>query len=615
MFASAILGALFLSLVAAVSVSVNRTASSSRLHTWWHSTGEYNSQTSVLDGNVRQSGHYSVQVSTSSNTSDPSSYYDSFVYETIPRNGMGNIIKPLEPAILSTNDDGISIESAIGMTMAWTSFLYSEDVSIRITRLDGGSTAAGNVIIHPTTLEYAKTEVNGDIYITVPYSKRGVRFSVEFTDNLYEFHSNCAISCTVGGLVQNSNPSGESYWQEPFDSRNPVVGIEPLNSLLIFASPFPPPDMVPNPTSPTSFVVEPGLVTDVNTTDKNTVPFNPGVYWFSSVAHAALSSSVDWVDFAPGAYVKGAISFSTIAPTMKATGHGVLSGEQYVYQANIEAGYCNDQSNQNDLRMWSGVSSNDQQTFILNGVTINAPPFNSMDFTGNLATLSLQVSDYKQVGAFFGQTDGLENYPGSTVQDVFYHSNDDTIKTYYSNVTIERVTVWKGTTAPTVQFGWASRTLENILVTDVDIIHSRYPSNSSHPSLVGLNQLYSQPDETDPYTANVDNYVRNVTFSNFRSEGISGGLFRICPLETFDSFLMDSFWIEDFSPAVTAIEQSELPQFFDATSKEPVGISGFVVKDFTVFANKTAVTQEAGNWDIGSLGSMNIAPEYNVTIV
>ncbi|CAD6583143.1 MAG: hypothetical protein ASARMPREDX12_001185 [Alectoria sarmentosa] len=615
MFASAVLGALLLPLVAAVSVSVNRTASNSRLHTWWHSTGEYNSQTPVLDGNVRQSGNYSVQVSTSSNTSDLSSYYDSFVYETIPRNGMGNILNPLDPAILSTNDDGITIESAIGMTMAWTSFLYSEDVSIKITRLDGGSTAAGNVIIHPTTLDYAKTEVNGDIYITVPYSVRGVRFSVEFTDNLYEFHSNCAISCTVGGLVQNTNPSGESYWQEPFDSRNPVVGIEPLNSLLIFASPFPPPDMVPNPTSPTSFVVEPGLVTDVNTTDKNTVYFNPGVYWFSSVAHAALSSSVDWVYFAPGAYVKGAVSFSTMAPTMKATGHGVLSGEQYVYQANVEAGYCNDQSNQNDLRMWSGVSSNDQQTFILNGVTINAPPFNSMDFTGNLATLSLQVSDYKQVGAFFGQTDGLENYPGSTVQDVFYHSNDDTIKTYYSNVTIERVTVWKGTTAPTVQFGWASRTLENILVTDVDIIHSRYPSNSSHPSLVGLNQLYSQPDETYPYTANVDNSVRNVTFSNFRSEGISGGLFRICPLETFDSFLMDNFWIEDFSPAVTAIEQSELPQFFDATSKEPVGISGFVVRDFTVFANKTAVTQEAGNWDIGSLGSMNIAPEYNVTIV
>ena len=73
---------------------------------------------------------------------------------------------------------------------------------------------------------------------------------------------------------------------------------------------------------------------------------------------------------------------------------------------------------------------------------------------------------------------------------------------------------------------------------------------------------------------------------------------------------MQDFWIEEFSPAVTAIEQSELPQFFDATSKEPVGVNGFVVKDFTVFANKTAVSQDAGNWAIGSLGSMNIAPIY-----
>lgn len=198
MFASTILRALLLPLVGAASVSVNRTASSDALHTWWHSTGEFNTQTPVLDGNVRQSGNYSVQVSSSSNASDPSSYYDSFVYETIPRNGMGNIIDPLEPTILSTADDGITIEAAIGMTMAWTSFLYSKDVYVKVSRLDGGSTAASNVIIHPTNLDYAKTEVDGDLYITVPYSSRGVRFSVEFTDNLYEFHSNCAISCTVG---------------------------------------------------------------------------------------------------------------------------------------------------------------------------------------------------------------------------------------------------------------------------------------------------------------------------------------------------------------------------------------------------------------------------------
>ena len=247
--------------------------------------------------------------------------------------------------------------------------------------------------------------------------------------------------------------------------------------------------MVPDPTSPTSLVVEPGLVTDVNTTDKNTLIFNPGVYWFTSVAHAALSRTVDWVYFAPGASVKGAISFNTVAPVMKATGHGVLSGEQYVYQANIEAGYRNEQSNQQGLRMWSGVSSDDQQTFVLAGVTVNAPPFNSVDSTGNLAALSTRASDYKQVGAFFGQTDGPENYPGSTVRDVVYHSNDDTIKAYYSNVRIDRVTVWKGPPPPPVQLGRGSRPLATVSVGGVAVLHSRYPSNRRHPSLIGTNQL------------------------------------------------------------------------------------------------------------------------------
>ena len=38
------------------------------------------------------------------------------------------------------------------------------------------------------------------------------------------------------------------------------------------------------------------------------------------------------------------------------------------------------------------------------------------------------ISDYKQVGAWFLQTDGPQMYPGSRVQYVFYHANDDVIK-------------------------------------------------------------------------------------------------------------------------------------------------------------------------------------------
>lgn len=585
--------------------SVNRTVSNNVLQTWWHTTGEFNHQTAVLDGNVRQSHLYSVQVSSGSNATDQDSYYDSFVYETIPRNGNGNIRVPGDLTSTSTQDDGITVEADLGMTMAWTSFLYGANVSVKISRIDGANTSASNVIIRPTTLNYTVSEVDGSVYVTVPYSDKGSRFSVEFVDNLYSFHTSCA--CTEGDFVQDTDPNGYGYVPS-FSTGNPIVGIEPHDALLIFASPFPASTMVPEANSSTSVVVEHGLVNGLDTTDKTTIIFGPGVYWFTGTAHAVLSSSVNWVHFDPGAYVKGAMYYNTTAPTMKATGHGVLSGEQYVYQANPASGYSNLKSDGDSLRMWSGVSSSgQQQTFVLNGVTVNAPPFNSMDFTGDLDTLSVQAFDYKQVGAFFGQTDGLENYPGSSVHDVFYHSNDDTIKTYYSNVDIQRITVWKGKTAPTLQFGWYSRSVENITVNAVDIIHSKYPSNGSHPSLVGANQIY-QISEDVSNTANLANTVKDVTFSNFRSEGISGGLFRICPLANFENIIMDSFWIETFSPASTGAEVSELPEFTDGSGKV-VSISGFTVKDFHVGGTK--VSKDAGNWNLTSLGGINIAPVFS----
>ena len=34
------------------------------------------------------------------------------------------------------------------------------------------------------------------------------------------------------------------------------------------------------------------------------------------------------------------------------------------------------------------------------------------------------------------------------------------------------------------------------------------------------------------------------------------------------------------------------------------------MENFAVFADKTAVSQNAGNWAIGSLGGMNVAPTY-----
>ncbi|KAJ4419491.1 hypothetical protein N0V82_004936 [Gnomoniopsis sp. IMI 355080] len=532
--------------------------------------------------------------------------YQSFVYETIPRNGQGNIVVPGNLSSVTTASDSITIEADIKITMAWTSFLYSTDAVIKISRANNGSTAS-NVVIRPASSDLNVTDDGeGNVYVHVPYRAEGYKFSVEFQDNLYSYRDNC--DSTECDFAQDLHPDGPNYLAN-FTDDNPVMSVEPHDSLLIFASPFPTADVVPEQIANQTYVVSPGLVPDLSGINNTVVYFVPGTYWMTATDHLVLSPSVNWVHLDAGAYVKGAIQFTTEAATIKATGHGVLSGEQYVYQANTASGYTNNQSNIDGLRMWSGYStSGKQQTFILQGPTTNAPPFNSVDFEGDIDSISIFQRDYKQVGAFFGQTDGTTLYTGSRVADTFYHSNDDTIKTYGSNITVSDVVVWKGKTAPTIQFGWASRNISNVTVDGIDIIHMKYNSNESHPSIIGANQLYDVP-ETQTNTADLCSTIRDVYFGNIRAEGISGNLMRIVPLANFVNVTVENVSIEVFGAASTGIHQSQLPTWTDADGNE-VSIAGFTVTNFTVAGKMIAEVFE--NYGANKLGAMNIAPQLLV---
>lgn len=590
----------------------NATADISSLQTWWHENGEINYETPVQEGNVRQSHVYSAWVKSTADSS--ATYYNSFVYETIPRNGQGNIIIPGDPTSTTTADDAVTIEADIWITMAWTQFLYSSDAWIKVTRRGDNPSTASNVVIRPSNLDLTVTDDgSGNVYILVPYSAQGLRFSVEFQDNLYDYHDSCAT--TTCDFVQDWHSDGPNYVSS-FSDKNPIVGTEPHDALLIFASPFPSDDLVPDQTAPETYIVYPGSVPDFGSITNEVVYFMPGVHYMSATTHATLSASVNWVYLSPGAYVKGAFEFTTQATTIKATGHGVLSGERYVYQANTAENYTNTKSNSDSLRMWTGYSTNDvQQTFLLAGPTTNAPPFNSIDFTGDLTTISIRQYDYKQVGAYFGQTDGTTLYKGSSIRDTFYHSGDDTIKTYGSNVLVENVVVWKGKTAPIIQYGWASRNIHNITVNGVDVIHMRYSSNGSHPSIIGANQVYGI-SESLSNNADLSKTMSNVYFGNIRAEGIGGNLMRICPLSNYKNFTLENISLEAFSVKTNGIYKSELPLFTDSTGTA-AALEGFVIKNFSV--NGTRITQAAGNYGPSSLGALHIASAYltsgNVTII
>lgn len=532
----------------------NATSNTSSLATWWHKTGEINTRTAVANGNVRQSHIYSVQVA-----STGGSYFNSFVYEAIPGNGMTSSV------------------DRYGETQAWTSFLYTGNVIVKIARR---GKQPSTVVVRPTNLDFPVTQDFDNTYITIPYSSNGFRFSVEYQDDL-----------------RTLSPSGSQ---------------EPWNVLLIFASPFGKAVDVPTQDSST-LIVPQGRVTGLNTTTKTRVYFGPGVYYLTGTDHMNLSTTVSWIYFAPGSYVKGAVEYNSLASTVKATGHGVLSGEQYVFYANPDNGYKTDTiSDNNGLRMWRGHNSNSKQTFYLSGPTISSPPFNSMDWDGDTSLMTTSAFDYKQVASYYGQTDGLEIYPGSTVSHIFYHVNDDTIKTYYSNVYVSDVVVWKLSVAPVVQFGWASRQLTNITIDRVNVIHQSYQNALDNPGLIGSDNSYAATDtgiSNNHSTANVANTMSNVTWSNFRAEGPSACLFRIYALENLKGLKFRNIWIESFEPQSINTAQSLLPVFHDAVTGAQVQVSDFEIQNFTI--GKTKITAS----NAASVGQIVVDPAYDSAVV
>lgn len=179
----------------------------------------------------------------------------------------------------------------------------------------------------------------------------------------------------------------------------------------------------------------------------------------TSKYHALLPKQVKWVYLAPGAYVKGAIRFPDDSQGLyKVTGQGVLSGEQYVYEADTNNNYDHlsgaSNCHSSCVKMLQFESAQGRQQHLdLQGVTINEPPYHSFVVYGDEQTFSMRVDNYKQVGSWYWQTDGIELYRGSTMKNTFFNANDDVLKMYHSDVSIDNTVIWKNENGPVIQWG------------------------------------------------------------------------------------------------------------------------------------------------------------------
>lgn len=586
------------------------------LKTWWHdsnieTTGAFNSGETV-----RRSTEFDITIAPGNNANQR---FKSFDYMSVPRRGLGaNHVDGCVSPADGYCRDGADFSATAGATMSWTSFLYDQDGAYVYVQSEH-YTNENDVSIRPKRLQSQLTiePVNSDtVRIFVPYIQGGVRFSVEFDSVAMTTYTNEQSN----GPLTDSNPNGNLQ----------SVHTEPRHSLLVFAEPMlsasEQQDLIPPLTaSSTVHVAQSGFV-DLDSIDKEIIVFPAGEYYMGENNHAYLHENTRWVYLAPGAYVKGALQFRGVEHDFKVTGFGVLSGEQYVYEADKTNGYqrrliTQDNCHGDCVKMLEFASSVENQTLTVQGITIANPPYHSFvvyedALNGNAqfaSTFDTTVNSYKQVGAWYWQTDGIELYEGGEMQHAFLHANDDVLKIYHSDVAIDDVVVWKGENGPVIQFGWVPRNIENSTVTNVDIIHNQmYWSDVKHNHCI-INSARHYQDSNALNMADESQTIRNLRFENIHSEGQNLCAMRFMMLSNWYDITVKNLTLDTLNGLSANSQQSTFKRGLDSVTNNPMGIGfanystlenhGLTIQNYCV--NGQVIGKYDGNWQSSELGRLN----------
>ncbi|KAF4175860.1 hypothetical protein CNMCM7927_004574 [Aspergillus lentulus] len=365
-----------------------------------------------------------------------------------------------------------------GINMAWSQFEHSQDVDVRILRRDSQPVDV-NVTIRPTALTFDTQHVASSLVIRVSANQNGYQFSVEFADDLFTY--------------QSSATQRTGY----------------------LASAFLPGDLVPALGGPDTKVMTPGAFSLADIGGTPIVYFPPGVYWIDSeplgLPRIRLDPSTYWVHLAPGAFVKGAVEYTTANKDFYATGHDALSGEIYVYQANADKRYVAEKRDLTSVRMWWHRRVQGSQVWHSAGPTISSPPFSTMDLKDGSTgrdDISMEDFDYKQVGAFSCKQEDCRC------------------------VTATDLVIWKAFNDPIIHMGWQPRDVHSIAIDTLRIIHTRYRKSETYVpcAIIGASPIYNGEPALDPSMA------ISMSISNVVCEDPCRGLFRLTLLENYADF-------------------------------------------------------------------------------
>ena len=221
------------------------------------------------------------------------------------------------------------------------------------------------------------------------------------------------------------------------------------HALAIFANP--PESAPPHPGDAGLVTAKEGTDPDLEArmTGGHTLYFGPGIYYLDR--EIVLPANIRRVYIAGGAVVFGA--FQVDHDNVTIDGRGLISGVRMAHKEHhmIE-------------------SSGKVRGTVVEGVTVADFPYFAVRLLGSDSS----IRRVKTIGAWIYNCDGFVAWARSTMRDSFIMANDDAIKLYDSNVSVQDCITWNLTNGASLQLGWSSLEAHEVHVDGLDVIRAEW---------------------------------------------------------------------------------------------------------------------------------------------
>ncbi|EWH09803.1 PKD domain-containing protein [Catenovulum agarivorans DS-2] len=446
------------------------------------------------------------------------------VLQTIPP-------KPsMSPKIKPGTKDGADSYRNTQRSFAWSQFSFNDSsrhVDVEITKLADAGTVT-DIIVRPSSLSgvaYQVLEKDLDkktLKIRVLQSNR--KLSIEFKDNRYA----------------------------------PLKDI-PLDALLLFADRTEAEDIAPVPdrTANTTYLVENGDVFDrEKAKTKEVVYFAPGTH---ELSYWEVPENVKQVYLAGGAYVIGAINADHDNGPSKGytiSGRGIISGEKFPWRADktkydvgstlpISERVCVDENNYSDGCPRKGIKLLDaeQDELTVEGLTLVNGSFYVFGAEADSNNSWAKISNIKMLGNWRYNNDGFDVGTGTQITDCFVSAMDDAFKIYHSNASIKDCVVWQMDNGGMFQFGWYPKTVKNVLIENIHVLHTEWTGLNKNRGLANLTERPAGDDRSGK--------ISDITLRNIWMEGPTSRVIYLrnefYPNQSYDNWLFENIYV-DYMP-------------------------------------------------------------------